>query len=331
MGNGASRLDWRRRFALLAAVAVPAAGLVWYVAPWAPTIEVTDPGSTGRRVEEAGVFANYFPSRSEQPGAAVLLLGGSEGGIGQGLTDGARALQAEGFSVLTPGYFGVPGHAKTLQRVPLETFDRALRWLSSQPEVDRDRIAIAGVSKGAEAALLVAARHPELRAVIGGVPSSVSWPGISWRRPWPAPSWTSDGEDLAVLPYGRLRPSVLAGDLGRMYRDGLARVGDHPEAVIPVERIRAPMLLICGRSDSLWPSCPMASQVATRVNGAGVANVTVLAYSDAGHGVVGPPLDPKDDSYLELGRWGGTPSANNAARTDSWPKILTFLRDHTAD
>ena len=58
--------------------------------------------------------------------------------------------------------------------MPLELFDRALGWLKAQEEVDGARLAIVGGSKGAEAALIVASRHPELRAVVAGMPSSVA-------------------------------------------------------------------------------------------------------------------------------------------------------------
>jgi dienelactone hydrolase len=283
-------------------------------------IEIVRPGPTGRRIDEGGIFANYFPAKANSP--AMLLLGGSEGGLGAGTRDAAKALQAEGFSVLTPSYFGAPRQPKHLELVPLETFDRALAWLRVQPEVDATRIAIAGVSKGAEAALLVATRHPELRGVFAGVPSSVVWPGIVFGKLKTKSSWTLHGRSLPFVPYGPFRFKMLLGDVGSVYTDGLKHVAQHEDAAIPIEKIKVPVLLVCGESDKLWPSCAMSRQLAAR----GGSNVTVLAYPNAGHLSVGPPLAESDENYSKLGFLGGTVAGNNAARAESWPKILDFAR-----
>jgi hypothetical protein len=206
---------------------------LWWWTPWWPPIQITAPGPTGQRIRGGGIFANYYPGQPDQQGPAVLLLGGSEGGISKSVTEDVRALQSEGLSVLALGYFGVPGQPKSLERVPLETFDRALAWLRVRPEVDPQRISVFGMSKGAEAALLVATRHPELRAVVAGSPSSVVWPGVNRHSLDPASSWSADGRSLPVLPYGPLRPSLLLGHLGTLYRGGLKSLTHHRTAIIP--------------------------------------------------------------------------------------------------
>lgn len=319
----------RRKFllagALVIALLLAGAGALWVLKPWAPRSELVHPGPTGERVSERGLFANYFPVEGGVPGPAVLVLGGSEGGIDSSLKRQAIDLQMEGFSVLTPSYFGAPGQLGNLELVPLETFDRALNWLCSRPEVDPDRVAIMGHSKGAEAALLAATRHPEVRALVASAPSSVVWPGIDWTSFKADPSWTARGKPLSVLPYGPFRFSLLFGDVGSLYEEGLEKQKDHPEAAIEVEKIRAPILLVCGKADSLWPACPMARQLRDRASERGGAPVRVLAYDGAGHRSFGPPVAPDHQS---LRRWGGTSEANNAARVDGWPKVIDFLREH---
>ena len=294
-------------------------------------IEIVDPASTGRRVREAGVFANYFPSTRPGRGPAVLLIGGSEGGIGRGTNQAAEALQKQGVSVLAPSYFGAPGQPERLVLVPLETFDRALDWLRSQPEVDPGRIGVGGVSKGAEAALLVATRHPELRCVVAGVPSSAVWPGIKFGSLNPPSSWTLDGRALPMLPYGPFRPRILFGDIGSVYRDGLKQFAKHTDAAIPIEKTKAPVLLLCGESDKLWPSCMMSRQLEARAKSRGGPPVRVLAYADAGHLSIGPPVPKDDPFYRRLGFLGGSVEGNNAARADGWAKILDFVRTSLQD
>jgi len=305
-------------------VVVVASGALFFVARAVFShIVVADPGPTGRRVHTEGVFANYFPAKSRRPG--IVLLGGSEGGIGSVTNEAAKLLQAQGYSVLTPSYFGAPGQHKTLELIPLETFDRAIAWLRAQPEVDANRIGIAGVSKGAEAALLVATRHPELRAVFAGVPSSVVWPGIHFPSLKTPSSWTLGGRPLPYVPYGPFRFGMVLGKLDSAYRDGLKHVAAHPDAAIPIEEIKAPVLLVCGKADRLWPSCPMSRQLEARAKAHGGPSVTLLAYNGAGHLCVGPP-QRKPDPFFATYLLGGTAKANEAARADGWPKILAFIR-----
>ncbi len=317
------RMSWRGRVALgfagLVVLSLVAGAVLWWLKPWVPDIVLTAPGASGRRIDELGLIANYFPARAKR-GPGVLLLGGSGGGISRASTRNAINLQSEGFSVLSPSYFGAPGQPESLEFVPLETFDRALNWLRRQPEVDPKRIAVVGHSKGAEAALLVGVRHPELRAVVAGAPSSVVWDGVDWSNPInPDSSWASNGKPLPSLPYSLFRPWRT---VGRGYEDGLKNLDQHPDAEIQIEGVKPPVLLVCGEADTLWPSCPMARQLQARADG-----ITLLAYERAGHSAFGPRLPDGDPDLSD--RWsGGTASANNDARAKSWPLIVDFLRSH---
>lgn len=314
-------MSWRRRIGFgsagLFAIALASGAAVWWRKPWVPHLVVAPPGASGTRVEEAGVFANYFPAH-RQRGPGILLLGGSEGGIGRDVNRRAIDLQSKGFSVLVPSYFRAAGQPASLVRVPLETFDRALDWLQRRPEVDPTRIGVVGHSKGAEAALLVAVRHPELRAVVAGAPSSVVWAGVNWSNPInPASSWTSGGKALSSLPYALFRPWHT---IGWGYEQGLKHLDRHRGAEIPIERVRFPVLLVCGEADTLWPSCPMARQLRSRGG-----NVTVLAFAHAGHSAFGPRLPAHDPDLRD--RWsGGSATANNEARAQSWPLVIEFLQ-----
>lgn len=314
--------------AVVVGLVAGAAAVVWFFNPFAPPVVVTDPGSGGRRITENGLLANYFPPPDEGRHPGILLLGGSEGGIGAGTTRLAKALQAQGYAVLQPAYFRAPGMPERLELVPLELFDRALAWLKAQEEVDGERLAIVGGSKGAEAALILAARHPELRAVVAGMPSSVAWQGLDWNflkmmaNP-PNGSWSFAGRPIPFLPYGQ--PKQYGGPIKDVYDAGLANLGRHQDAIIPIEEGDATVLLICGKADTLWPSCPMAEQVKARADAAGGPTVAILAYDNAGHGVFGVPVPKSNPNYDSLDTFGGTDDGNNAARMDAWPKVLQHL------
>ncbi|CAM3239567.1 Acyl-CoA thioester hydrolase [Sphingomonas antarctica] len=299
--------------ALFAALSVPAGAQMG-----SPPIEVTDPGPTGRRVTDDGLIANFFPAAAPGKHGAILIVGGSEGGLGSGTKRMALSLQAAGFNVLHLTFFRAPGQSDALQRVPLERFASGIGWLQRQPSVDPRRIALIGGSKGAEAVLLVASRTPAIRAVVAGMPSSVVWPAFSWTSgPVAGSSWTQGGKDVPTLPYG----NYTAPNLLSVYASGLAKLPNHPEAAIPIEKSRAEILLVCGDADTLWPSCPMAEQLQAR----DTRHVTVLDYKDAGHGVFGVPVDPAGRSYASIASLGGTVAGTAHARIDGWPKVLAFL------
>ena len=315
---------WKRRVAigvggvLLLVLAV--AAWLWIAKPWVPDVELTAPGPGGVRVDQEGLIGNYYGDAAGVRRPAVLLLGGSEGGLG-GAADGwARALHREGFAVLVLSYYRLPGQPQRFELVPLETIYRGLDWLAARADVDPGRIAMMGASKGAEAALLVASRRPEVRAVVAAMPSHVVWNGFDWEMSIVATSsWSEGGLPVPFLPITEVSWT------GDVYSGALANLSRHPDAVIPVERIAAPVLLVCGENDRLWPSCTMARAVKQRREASGRLDTTLLAYADAGHLGFGEPVPPDHAARDSLDLLGGTVHGNAAARADAWPRALRFL------
>lgn len=267
----------------------------------------------------------YFrPDGTAQKFPAIVVLGGSEGGLNPAVTAEAKALADQGFAVLQLGYFGAAHLPESLQLIPVEYFERAVAWLRKQQDVDPRRIGIMGTSIGGEAALLVAAHDPAITAVVAAVPSDIVWQGIGpWGDRDPESSFSLDGRPLPDLPY---RVSET-GTVFDRYTAGLSARGAHPQAFIPLLQIQGPVMLVCGGRDVVWPSCRMARAAATRLRAGGFAHpVVLLAYPKAGHAVFGPPFAPGDAAYPGLGALGGTAAANDAARKDAWPRALAFLK-----
>ena len=298
-----------------------------------PEIEVLDPGTTGRRIDQPGLFGNYYAAKRPE-GAdastlhpAVLLLGGSEGGLGSGARHMALSLQSEGFTVLQLAYFGAPGQPEALERIPLEGFDRALAWLKRQPGIDLQRLSVVGASKGAEAALLVASRRSDLSAVVAGMPTSVVWNGIDWANNGRSvhSSWTVGGQDLPTMPFADWNGSEGIISVYRAIEDPEQRAVAE-RAAIPIEHADARIMLVCGEAETMWPACPMARLIEARSVGKSGPPVTVLAYRDAGHLVFGPPLSTDHPFYDRLDEFGGSVAGNAAARADGWPRVLGFLK-----
>jgi uncharacterized protein len=276
-------------------------------------------------IAAAGLVGNlYVPAGRQGRFPGVIVLGGSEGGLSPAVSREAQLIAAHGYVALQLAYFGTPDLPDMLQLVPVEYFEAAVVWLQQRPDVDPSHIGILGTSIGGEAALLVAAHDPAITAVAAAVPSDVVWQGISDGIDRQAiSSFTIGGRALPDLPFGW---GGAMHDVYQSYAGGLRALPRHPEAIIPVERIHGPVLLICGDRDRVWPSCPMAAAVVARLKSRNfLYPVQFLAFPRAGHAVFGAPVDPMSDDYADLGSLGGSAAANAAARRSAWPAFLAFL------
>ncbi len=270
---------------------------------------------TTEQLATSGVSGTlYLPARpSSPPRAAVVVFGGSEGGLST--TTEASTLAAHGFPALALAYFHAPSLPRSLRQIPLEYFAAAAKLLAKQPGVDPKQLVLWGISRGSEAALLTAAYYPELiHGVIGSVPGSEAFGGLPNGI---GAAWTFDGKDLASAPF----------------TDSVSPQPNSP-AAIPVERIRGPILLVCGGQDLVWDSCAHVDAIRARMTRHGSRfAATVLRYPKAGHFVGGMiPYIPSTIStgVTATGRMlpaGGTFTADQAARADAWPRVLTFLED----
>lgn len=277
-------------------------------------------------IRQPDLIAEYFAADpAKASSGAVIVLGGSEGGF-NGSRGLARKLAAEGFAALAVSYFGEAGQAAKLNEVPIEPVDRALAWLAARPEI-HGPVAVMGVSKGAELALLTASRNPSIKAVVAGVPSNVVWAGIDQTGGPVGASWTAGGQPLAYAPYDLSKGFT---SIFNLYADSLA--GAPTAAEIPVEAIAGPILMISGDADTMWPSSVMATRIEDRLHDHSFAYpVTNIVYPGAGHAVFGAPVRADAPGLQGALVVGGTIEGLVAARADGWPRVLAFLRTALAD
>ena len=258
------------------------------------------------------LFAPY--KRERVPG--VIVLGGSEGGIPR---DRAALIASHGFAALALAYFATDDLPKELDRLPLEAVDRAVEWLRKQPIVDPNRIAIVGVSKGAELALLSASRNSRIRAVVVIAPSSVVFQSLN-RAQTSTSSWTSGGTDVPFAPFVKSEAFDKSRRFVDLYTASLQAAP--PQARIPVERISGPILLLSGKDDALWPSAKMADEIASRLAQNRFRHAVVnRSFDDVGHHVATLPMRPTADSV----RLGGKPQALAKTHIQAWREIVSFL------
>jgi pimeloyl-ACP methyl ester carboxylesterase len=271
---------------------------------------LTDPGVTEKSLTASSdgfVAELYEPAATAKPASPVVLVGGSEGGLG-GPTLQAAALASHGHPALALAYFGLPGLPTTLTDVPLEYFAKALTWFSRQPGVDPRNITMVGGSRGSEAALLMGVDYPGLvRNVVAASPSSFVNTGLP------------DTSRAAWTWHGRPVPHASVNDFGTV-------TPGEPASAIPVQRIRGRVLVLCGQDDLLWPSCPSSDRIAEEVGSRAVK----VEEPEAGHLIDFPlpnlPLAPgAETNDLGTVSEGGSVQADAVGRLDAWPRLLAFL------
>ena len=265
-----------------------------------------------RRVKVEGYLHGVLfvpPGNERHPG--VLVLGGSEGGLP---APKAAWLASRGFAALALAYFRYEDLPPRLEAIPLEYFGHALAWMRERPDVIADQIAVVGTSRGGELALQLGSMYPQIKAVVAYVPANVRYPACCGNNEVPY-AWIWQGHALSYRPFGlAVPPEALLG------------------AEIEVEQTHAPILLISGQEDGVWPSSMMADAVVARLKDHHFSfSVEHLKYAHAGHMAGRPEIMPVwrgRNPRLVFGREedaGGTPAGNAESSLDAMPKVLQFL------
>jgi dienelactone hydrolase len=292
-------------------------------------------------VQEQGLIgAFYAPQSASAPLPAVLVVSGSEGGLDYAAF-WAAYIASLGHPALGLAYFGLTGLPSALTEIPLEGFGTALDWLGKRPEVDAQRIGVAGVSRGGELALMLCARYPAVRAVFAEVPSGVRWGSAGEAG---KAAWTWAGQDLAYLTSAgtgaqpaveTLSSGVTAYRMTPLFQAALTQSAPSAlaEATIAVEQCQGPVVLIAGDDDGVWPSCALAKVAMDRLTDSGHVDAhgdVSRCYPDTGH-MIGPPGWPTTESYAYAnGSYvyvaGGTPAGTAHAQRQADRELRKLLQ-----
>lgn len=315
----------------------------------APPVDVLrrfrEPGVEARAVVEGDVRGVlYTPDDAEARPAVLVVPGFVDAQVAAHPIAGMLA--GRGYPTFVLDYTtesSIPGNIAV---IPLELLAGALAWIRAQPEVSTDQVAGYGIEKGAEALLAAACRIPELtlRCLIASSPSCVVWQATGHDRTAPISSWSVNGEPLPFLPLKLGRGQKVLRSLKKREGGAVAQLAAHVEAFqdhdafrkasLAVEKIDAPILLLAGNDDQVWPSGQMSELLyrARRASG-GHEGDQKLSFEKVGHIIRFPYLptavnrwvDPDQGAGLVL---GGTSEANLHADKACWTKTLEFLGAH---
>src|SRR5262249_47881175 len=110
-----------------------------------------------------------------------------------------------------------------------------------------------------------------------------------------------------------------------LFEDALKNKAAVEKARIPVEKVKAAVLLISGKEDRVWPSESMAEAiVASFRKHQHPFTYRHLCYEEAGHSF-GLPSAPCQENSKAVFKMGGTSAGNAAAAAESWQALLDFL------
>ena len=120
----------------------------------------------------------FLAETEDQP--LIVAFGGSEGGnvfASDQLKQERDKYLERGYAILAVGYFGTKTTPPSMDRISLNAIhDSITNILSQHPEINKNKIALYGGSRGGELVLNLASRYQDYDAVIAIVPPNVTLP-----------------------------------------------------------------------------------------------------------------------------------------------------------
>ncbi|MGN0667558.1 MAG: acyl-CoA thioester hydrolase/BAAT C-terminal domain-containing protein [Huintestinicola sp.] len=207
-------------------------------------------------IAENGFEGILFPADNRKD-KVMIVVSGSNGGMGM-TKDCAEFYSKNGIPALAAALFKTKQTQKNLDRIPMEYISSAIAWLKEQ---GYEHIGIDGTSKGSEIALLAASMFPDLSCVIARVPSHFVSEGLTVcgksKRPSGTSCWSYEGREIPFAPY-KIRefnvPKILLKEKQMYLLDINRDKTVTGETLIPIEKIKAPILLLSAVNDTVWPS-----------------------------------------------------------------------------
>ena len=286
------------------------------------------------RVKQDGFFGELFrPAEDKYPGKALICFSGSDGGI-ELVRTLAGVFQSHGLTALALAYVMEEDLPGRFLHVPIDYIEAAAKRLH---DMGYEKVGLWGISKGAELALTAGSLLPDtVNAVVAVAPMNTVCQGFvkdKGIKSLPGSSWSFHGEEVPYTPYvtkrfplgSILHKSIRAREM-TMYDLYLPLVQHpNPDAVIRVENITGPILLISSKMDTMWPSELAAKRIVERLRAHEFPYAYHhLSYEHGNHLFV--PMDLPSAKFFK-GERGKNKAAGHKDRMDSLTKTLEFVAE----
>lgn len=225
-------------------------------------------------MEENGFCGCFFPGRDNCRSVVIRVAG--SGMSRRRVISSSKFLVDAGFHVLCLGYYKWGKLGNSLSEIPVDYVERAIEWITSDLQAKLNesseetapepvKIGMTGVSQGALYSLLAASLLPDIHAVAAASPFDHIHEGHTrmYRRTGHS-KHVFRGKELPFTPWRILDTHVLkiAMDILKDKRYGILRSlrygydknGEDEASRIPVENMKAHVLLLSSRDDHCWPA-----------------------------------------------------------------------------
>lgn len=268
-----------------------------------------------RRVDDGAAQGFHLVPREIKHKGTIIVYGGSDG-----TPNYAQAVDfaKNGYEVMSLFMFGQKNQPKTLARVPLEQFEQTLRYVEAHAR-SASPLTVMGVSKGAEYALNLTSKYPQINNAILAAPSAYNFNGLDFENY--GSSWTWQGKEL---PYVDIQKTSFGHFIGDMivpmiakapvtYKNAYQAAVDMDEnnesKKIPLNT-KANLLIIAGSDDQMWNSAGMGKSIKDQRP----QNTDLAIYGGAGHVFAGNGVLSTKSIRMNV---GGTTDANTRAARES--------------
>ena len=268
-----------------------------------------------RRVDDGAAQGFHLVPREIKHKGTIIVYGGSDG-----TPNYAQAVDfaKNGYEVMSLFMFGQKNQPKTLARVPLEQFEQTLRYVEAHAR-SASPLTVMGVSKGAEYALNLTSKYPQINNAILAAPSAYNFNGLDFENY--GSSWTWQGKEL---PYIDIQKTSLGHFIGDMiipmivkapvtyknaYQTAVDMDKDSESKKISLNT-KANILIIAGSDDQMWNSAGMGKSIKDQRP----QNTDLAIYGGAGHVFAGNGVLSTGSMRMNV---GGTTNANTRAARES--------------
>ena len=277
-------------------------------------------------VDEGRMQGFRFVPKEKSHKGLVICFGGSEGSPN---FETAKRLAEEGYETFALFMYGMKNQQQTLRKIPLEQFEDVISYINKNIK-DNKPISVLGASKGAEYALNLASKYPEIDNLILIAPSSYNFAGLDFKDY--GSSWTYKGKELPYIDIKKssfnsflkniIVPAIIKSPISykETYNSAIEEDSTSQEKLIPIKNVKANILMIVGEDDLMWDSLAMANKIKEQN-----PKAMIYSYKGAGHIFAG-------NGILNLGKiriaTGGIIEGNEKARSESRKTIDAFLKEN---
>ena len=277
-------------------------------------------------VDEGRMQGFRFVPKEKSHKGLVICFGGSDGGPN---FETAKRLAEEGYETFALFMFGMKNQEQSLTKIPLEQFEDLISYINKNIK-DNKPISVLGASKGAEYALNLASKYPEIDNLILYAPSSYNFAGLDFKNY--GSSWTYKGKELPYIDIKKssfksflkniIGPALIKSPISfkETYNSAIEKDSSSQEKLIPVKDVKANILMIVGEDDLMWDSLAMANKIKEQN-----PKARIYSYKGAGHIFAG-------NGIINLGKariaTGGSSESNEEARNESRKTIDAFLKEN---